>query len=110
MIKVTQTQLLLLRQNFSKFMSCFVFFITDTIYAVGFNHEFFLKLVLVPFKVIHMFNHWSLILSSFLSHYRVLEAAIKQLIHHCTGIGSKRLTETDFLEMKKGKKGSNDEW
>lgn len=31
----------------------------------------------------------------------MLGAAIKQLIHHRPGIGSKRLTGTDFLEMEK---------
>ncbi len=31
----------------------------------------------------------------------MLGAAIKQPIHHCPGIGSKRLTGTDFLEMEK---------
>ena len=31
----------------------------------------------------------------------MLGAAIKQPIHHRPGIGSKRLTGTDFLEMEK---------
>lgn len=31
----------------------------------------------------------------------MLEAAIKQPIHHHPGIGYKRLTGTDFLEMEK---------
>lgn len=57
----------------------------------------------MPFKVTYLFSHRSLILCSLLSHYRGLEAAIKQLIHHCTGMGFKRLTETDFLETR-GKK------
>lgn len=39
------------------------------------------------------------ILCSFLSHYRVLRAAIKQPIHHHPGIGSKRLTGMDVLEI-----------
>jgi len=73
-------------------------------YAAG--AEIFPKLVLVLFKVMHLFSHWSLSYVHF-SHYRVLGAAIKQPIHHCTRIGSERLTGTDFLEMEKN---SNEEW
>lgn len=62
--------------------------------------RFFQKLVLVPFKVIHLFSHWSLSYVHFCL-IRVLGAAIKQPIHHRPGIGYKRLTGTDFLEMEK---------
>uniref|UniRef100_A0A3P8T635 Uncharacterized protein n=1 Tax=Amphiprion percula TaxID=161767 RepID=A0A3P8T635_AMPPE len=50
---------------------------------------------------IHVSFSLVFILCSFLSHYRVLGAAIKQPIHHRPGIGSKRLTGADFLEMEK---------